>query len=284
MTMSSKENSAELVRELDAACRSEKTSFDGGQMVWRMWGSGPPLVLLHGGYGSWRHFLLNIEPLSRQFTVVAPDMPGFGDSEATPGTVDVDWMSQTVAVGAREVLGANIGYTALGFSFGSVISSHMPKFAGGDMASLIVVAYNRLGLFELRRPEMKSWRQAKNQEELEAAQRFNLAALMIHNPDAIDDLAVYLQIENTRRSKIRSLDISKTHDLPRRLQESNVPVSAIWGARDVTLQTGVEAACEAFENLFPGASCVVIEDVGHWVQYEAADKFNDAVCTLVTDA
>jgi 2-hydroxymuconate-semialdehyde hydrolase len=47
-------------------------------------GSGPNLVLVHSGeYGasaelSWRH---NIEELSQHFRVLAPDLPGFGDSD-----------------------------------------------------------------------------------------------------------------------------------------------------------------------------------------------------------
>jgi pimeloyl-ACP methyl ester carboxylesterase len=47
-------------------------------------GSGPDLVLLHGGeYGAsaeitWRH---NIEPLARQFHVLAPDMLGWGGTD-----------------------------------------------------------------------------------------------------------------------------------------------------------------------------------------------------------
>jgi len=49
-------------------------------MVWRVWGGGPPLVLLHGGTGSWMHWIRNIEELARDFTVVAPDIPGSGES------------------------------------------------------------------------------------------------------------------------------------------------------------------------------------------------------------
>lgn len=274
-----------FVSRLEAACRTERTPFEGGgSMIWRLWGSGPALVLLHGGYGSWRHYARNIEPLARAFTVMAPDMPGFGDSDETPGLVTVDWMAEAVASGARAVLGAGASYRVVGFSFGSVISSHMPGFATGEMSQLIVVAYNRLGLWELRRPDMKNWRRAKTRDDLEAAQRFNLDALMFHDPANIDDLAVHLQIENTKRSRIRSLDVAKTHDLPARLVASDIPIAAIWGEHDVTLQTGVGDARDAFIRLFPGARCVIVAGVGHWVQYEAADAFNQAVRDLVVAA
>ena len=43
-------------------------------------GSGPPVVLLHGfgaASSTWRH---QLDPLATEFLVVAPDLPGFGDS------------------------------------------------------------------------------------------------------------------------------------------------------------------------------------------------------------
>lgn len=45
-------------------------------------GSGDPLILIHGG-GIWSYsFRHNIGPLSRRFSVYAPDMPGYGFSSA----------------------------------------------------------------------------------------------------------------------------------------------------------------------------------------------------------
>src|SRR3546814_1155899 len=45
-----------------------------GQMVWRLWGEGPPLVLLHGGSGSWTHWFRNIPALARRYRVIAADL------------------------------------------------------------------------------------------------------------------------------------------------------------------------------------------------------------------
>jgi 2-hydroxy-6-oxonona-2,4-dienedioate hydrolase len=48
-------------------------------------GSGHPVVLLHGGgpgATGWSNYSPNIEALSQHFHVIAPDMPGWGDSDA----------------------------------------------------------------------------------------------------------------------------------------------------------------------------------------------------------
>ncbi|HJS87839.1 MAG TPA: alpha/beta fold hydrolase, partial [Acetobacteraceae bacterium] len=53
-------------------------------MVWRLWGSGLPLVLLHGGTGSWRHWVRNIEAFADHRLVVCADLPGLGCSDMPP--------------------------------------------------------------------------------------------------------------------------------------------------------------------------------------------------------
>lgn len=48
-------------------------------------GEGHPVVLLHGGgpgATGWSNYSPNIEALSKHFRVIAPDMPGWGDSDA----------------------------------------------------------------------------------------------------------------------------------------------------------------------------------------------------------
>ncbi|MDR2011546.1 MAG: alpha/beta fold hydrolase [Rhodanobacter sp.] len=52
-------------------------------------GAGHPLVLLHGGgpgATGWSNYAPNIEALSKHFRVIAPDMPGWGDSDAVDYT------------------------------------------------------------------------------------------------------------------------------------------------------------------------------------------------------
>src|SRR5271169_1941099 len=75
---------ADAVRRIERQARMQGTPCGKGEMVWRIWGAGPPLVLLHGGYGSWVHWIRNVLPLAERYTVIAPDMPGLGDSATVP--------------------------------------------------------------------------------------------------------------------------------------------------------------------------------------------------------
>src|SRR4051812_21415342 len=55
----------------------------GHQVVYRIAGSGPPVVLVHGMVNSSRHWEAVAARLANDYTVIAPDLIGHGDS-ATP--------------------------------------------------------------------------------------------------------------------------------------------------------------------------------------------------------
>ena len=247
------------------------------KISFRQWGeAGPILVMLHGGYGSWMHWLNNVSELCKNFRIVVPDMPGFGESELLPYLPSLDQYAQ-ILVDALDELLPEEQYSLVGFSFGSAIGSHMMKFAGDKVKRLTLVGYNRTGNMPFKRPKMKSWRDVSSKEELFAAQHFNLSVMMLHKEEKIDDLAITVQTLNTRGGKVRSLDIVATHDLPSRLLEVNKPIDIIWGEFDVTLINGIDNAQERMQELIPDVECHVINNTGHWVQFEEPDQFNKII-------
>ena len=60
-----------------------EVDLHGHRAVYRMAGSGPPVVLIHGMLNSSRHWEPVAERLAERYTVIAPDLIGHGDS-ATP--------------------------------------------------------------------------------------------------------------------------------------------------------------------------------------------------------
>lgn len=252
-------------------------SKENTKISFRIWGqSGPILVLLHGGYGSWMHFLKNVEELSKNFQVIVPDMPGFGESEPLPKAPNLDEYAQTL-VDALSSLTNGSNYNIIGFSFGSAIGSHMIKFAGDSVNRLTLVGYNRTGNMPFKRPEMLNWRAAKTEEELNTAQRHNLSVMMIHKPEKIDDMAINLQTLNTKGAKVRSLEIVASHDLPNRILNISQPIDIIWGEFDVTLINGIDDAQNRMKELIPDVKFHIIQNSGHWIQFEEYEKFNSTI-------
>src|SRR5215510_6423499 len=109
------------VAAVAAEAKRIETPCADGSLVWHVWGSGPPLILLHGGYGSWMHWIRNVLPLSRRFTVMAPDMPGLGESATPPEPWTADGLASIVVTGIESVAPKDRELTLAGFSFGGVI-------------------------------------------------------------------------------------------------------------------------------------------------------------------
>ena len=79
---------ADLIAQLQAQSIEIGTVFDGARLSWRRWGGDNPgqlpLVLVHGGFGSWTHWAANLPELMSQRQVWTGDLPGLGDSELIP--------------------------------------------------------------------------------------------------------------------------------------------------------------------------------------------------------
>lgn len=87
----------------------------------RIFGSGPPLLLVHGLMTSSYSFRYVLEPLGRHFTLYAPDLPGNGRSQASIGVpyrpeALADWLGAVQrALGIR-------GCAVIGNSMGGYLS------------------------------------------------------------------------------------------------------------------------------------------------------------------
>src|SRR2546423_8062139 len=59
-------------------------------------GEGPPVVLVHGLSGNWQNWLENIPRLAQERRVIAPDLPGFGESDRPAGKISMSGYGRTV--------------------------------------------------------------------------------------------------------------------------------------------------------------------------------------------
>lgn len=261
-----------FVEETAAAAERIATPCGVGDLVWRRWGSGPPLVLLHGGYGSWTHWIRNIGVLSRQFTVIAPDLPGLGESATPPEPWSAEGLAAIVAGGLAQIVPDRSMHLA-GFSFGGVIGGEVAAQLGDRIRGFTVVGSNGLGL-ERRPTPLKRVPPDAGEEEEFATHRYNLSQLMIADPGAIDELALYLQKTNHARARMRSRRFSRSDALARALPRIKGRLDGIWGERDATAYPNLDQRARMLRSVQPAARFAVVPGAGHWVQYEAADRFN----------
>jgi pimeloyl-ACP methyl ester carboxylesterase len=263
-----------IIASIEAQARLVRTPFDGGTMAWRIWGNGPPLVLVHGGHGSWMHWTRNILPLARRFKVLVPDLPGYGWSDVPPGEIDAERLGAIVAAGLQQLLDESETIAFAGFSFGGVMAGHIAAYMASRVRRLVLLGAGGLALPRPPPPSLVKWQKATSDSDRRAAHRANLEAVMIADPARVDDLAIYIQGQNTQQARLRSRSISLTDALRRKLDQVRLPLAGIWGERDPMTGHYVETRRELLRRLDPGCPFVVIEGAGHWVQYDASGEVN----------
>ena len=280
-TVSAEGTPAALVGALVAQAMRVETPCGTRRMVWRCWGEGPAIVLLHGGHGSWTHWIRNIPYLAQRYRVAVPDMPGYGDSALPPDPADPASLAQALASGLDEVFPGSGPVAVVGFSFGGVIAGHLTRLRPDRAGRLVLVGAGGLGLERPTLQPLRSWRRLDGPERDEA-HRANLQILMLHNPASIDALALYLQSHNTARAHINSPAISATDTLRRCLDEVSAPLAGIWGEADATTGALLPTRRDLLRTIDPQSEFVVVPGAGHWVQYEAPEAFNTALDTILS--
>jgi len=268
-----------VLEALVAGARFGRTPCGDGEMVWRAWGAGEPLVLLHGGSGSWRHWARNVGPLSERRMVLVPDLPGLGQSAMPPAPLGPDSVARVLMAGLDAALPAGARYDLVGFSFGALCSGHLAAMDGARCRSLTIVGAGALG-FKRSPTELLRVREKDGAERM-AAHRHNLAVLMFADAGRIDDLAMAIQEWNTQHARLKSRGFAESDSLRGALERGRTPLNAIYGERDAIAYPHVEQRLELVRTLRARAQTAMIPDAGHWVAYEAAEEFNAALARIL---
>lgn len=244
-----------------------------GSVVWRTLGQGRPVVLLHGGHGSWLHWVRNVQALAQYRTVCVPDMPGYGDS-GLPAEASMEGLVQGLGQSLDILLGQGAEFDLVGFSFGGLVASHLAVARGG-VKQLALLGPGGHGGVRRPRAELRSWREAALRGDATAVSdlmRHNLWAHMLFDPQSIDETALYVHTEACLQTRFHSKTLSRTGGLQALLPRAAEALLLAWGENDVTAEPVPLIA--QFSAIFPQAHTAVVPVAGHWVQYESPEVVN----------
>ncbi|MBJ2155003.1 alpha/beta fold hydrolase [Variovorax sp. IB41] len=266
------------IARIDALSTHHDPVHDGVRVRWRRFGTDttkPPIVLLHGGHGSWMHWLRNADALSAGRTLLLPDMPGFHDSDAPPRVApgEDSLLPLLNALGGTldALVGAGTPIDLGGFSFGGLTAA---RFAvqRGAVRKLALLGSGGHGTLRRMTAQMINWRTAPDREAERAALLHNLGALMLHDTATVDPLAFEIHDISCHGTRFRSKEVSQAGGLRKAIDTLGVPTLLLWGEYDVTADPRPLVALLASEG--PDREGVVIDGAGHWVQYERAAETN----------
>lgn len=272
-----------LLAQIDAVAQTGErhtTPSAGGSMTWHVFGRGEPLVLLHGGMGSWMHWLRNIPVLAQTHTLLVPDMPGHMAS-AAPDPYTPQAAGEILVAGIDGLLGAQASFRVVGFSFGAAIGGQVARLGGARVPTYVMVSPGGLGLPRGQVVGIERWRHLASAEERRAVHRKNLGASMIADPSHVDDLAVLIHALSTERAKPISAPISLGDSLQACLPQVRARLAGIWGAQDPASAPYMKERRDYLHGVQPEAPIAIIDGASHWLAYEAPAKFHAALLDIL---
>ena len=258
---------------------SRKTSTG---VAYVRYGSGEPLILFHGGAGSWNHWVCNIPALSEQFQVNAVDSPNYGASDAVDREIEVDDYLALICRAVDEMTAGAERVHVAGFSFGGAVAAAVTAHLGRRAASLSLTGTAGFKPSpQRRRLPLKSERRLREDlgreptpGELRQLHKANLGLLMVWDKTKLDERAVDMQIANVTRTRFDSRRVSWSGATPQYLAATACPINIIYGEHDASAFPSIGERVRLCREVRPDAGHTLLEDCGHWAMYEAPDRIN----------
>ncbi len=233
-------------------------------------------MLLHGAYEDSRVWREQISDLSDEFTVVAPDVPGFGASDDPPSS----WtMADYGHCLARFIDALALGKpVVLGLSMGSVLALALYE-QRPDVPGALVLASAYAGWAGSLPPQEVQRRLEQAARDLEAPPEQILAAGLptVLTPTAPDDVVDLLaeMMRDIHPAGMRvALHALGPADLRHVLDTIAVPTLLLYGDADRRSPVGVGQ--DLLERI-PGSNLVVLPGAPHLANLEQPHAFNHAV-------
>ena len=249
-------------------------------------GTGPPIVLLHGGgpgASGVSNYSRNIKPLAQHFRVIVPDMPGFGRSaKGVDGSDPFGYLADHIR-GMLDELGIDRAHL-VGNSYGGSCALRLALDTPHRVDRLVLMGPGGIGTTRgLPTAGLKSLLgyYGGDGPSLDKLRTF-IRSYLVYDGDAVPESLIQTRYESSidpevvanpplqRPSGLGTLwRMDFTRD--RRLSTLETPTLVLWGRDD---KVNKPSGAAMLGERMPNADVLVTAKTGHWVQWERADFFN----------
>ena len=247
----------------------------GGRVNLLRGGTGEPLLFLHGGGGGgiWHPFL---DKLAQRFDVLAPEHPGYGQSETPPW---LDTIADLAYFYLDVLKSLDLERVHLvGHSIGGWIAAEIGVRSTARLKTLTLVSSAGLHLKNV--PEIDAFLQNEEQGLRAVFHDQAVADRVLATPPSPEQADIALKNRFTTAKLIWQPRGYNPH-LYKWLHRIDVPTLILWGESDRLLPP---AYAEEFHRLIPGSKVTVFPACGHLPNIEKPDVFVETVSRFVAGA
>jgi pimeloyl-ACP methyl ester carboxylesterase len=253
--------------------RARDLILNGHKMHYWMGGSGPALLLLHAAWGdaelSWNRVW---DELSRSYTILAPDLPGFGGSSplAEPSLV-------AMAKILKELLDAlKIDRVMVaGNSLSAAVSIQLANSYPRTVSRLILVNGGYMPVIPRLTKKLIAWPMVNYAfRRIVRKATFSQQTLNRSFADLASLPSGFIEKIHTNSFAYSGISFDTIMNLTEPMRKPAVPALVVWGAQD-GLATMKQA--EALQKWMPEATLITINGAGHMPQVERPQEFVAAI-------
>jgi pimeloyl-ACP methyl ester carboxylesterase len=250
-------------------------------MAVRARGSGPDVVLFHGGMGCWRHWTRNVDALATRFTVHALDHPSYGASATVPremtGAEYLDLVHRLIV----EMFPGDSPLRFAGFSFGGAIAANLARRLGSRVTHLCLVSPAGFAPRAYAERPTRSYREAGDDEaRFREICRHNLLVNMLSDPASVTEEAIDIQAYGVRRARFNSRKVSGGGTLLDDLAHAGCRLRVLWGERDDSPFRPADVLIGQIRAAVGELDLHRVLQAGHWSAYENAGEVNRLMLDL----
>jgi len=235
-------------------------------------GAGAPLVFLHGGggIGIW---LPAMARLAKKFDVIAPEHPGFGESDM-PAWLDTVGDLANFYLDFLDQLDLR-GVHLVGSSLGGWIAADLAVRNSTCLASVTLVGAAGIHVDGVAQVDTFLTNEEHRLRDLFYDQELAEAVIAGSQRPELEDAAL--------KNRMTTAKLSwqpRNHDphLRKWLHRIRVPTLLVWGEHDRVFPKDYAFA---YQQLIPGAKVVVVPECGHLPHVEKGDAFAAELETFI---
>jgi pimeloyl-ACP methyl ester carboxylesterase len=236
-------------------------------------GNGFPLVLVHGFLGSSIMWEPQINYLRKNYRIISPDLPGFGNSNKAKSKDNINDMAKIILDCLKEKKVDK--FFLLGHSMGGMIAQEMTKLVGEKIEKLICYGTGAMGNIPGRFETINESRNRLKKDGLKNT-AFRIAKTWFVEEDRSKNF--YLCEEAGKSTNLEAADNAlvamENWNGIKDLKNIKNPTLIIWGNKDKAYNYD---QVSILNKNIPNNEISIFENCSHNVHLEKPEEFNECI-------